>query len=188
MTSAAKPNRRPPLTTLATRLMPTSFSVNSLSSRSRGWRSPSPPRRPCVRAIGPLSEIEPALAGGIGQGLDPAVIEIGAAVEHDPLDPGRLGAFGEQLADRACGAFIGPGLQIRFEAGIEGRGCRERSPGQIVDDLRIDGAERADLGGDLADALAIGAADRDHRRSLAVDPHIRRDRIGNLVTVAELQG
>src|SRR6202795_1860235 len=113
MTIAAKPNRRPPLTTLATRLMPTSFSVNSLSSRSRGWRSPSPlrPSR-CVRAIGPLSEFQPALAGGVGQGLDPAVIQIGAAVADDPLDPGRLGAFGEQFADRARRPFIRTGLQI----------------------------------------------------------------------------
>src|SRR5229473_2000588 len=146
MTSAAKPKRRPPLTTLATRLMPTSFSVNSLSSRSRGWRSPSPPLRPsrCVRAIGSLSEIEPAFAGSIGQGLDPAVIEIGAAVEHDPLDPGRLGALGEQFADRARRPFISAGLQVRLEAGIEGRGRGERAPGQIVDDLRIDVARRAE--------------------------------------------
>src|SRR5712692_7984905 len=109
MTSAAKPNRLPPLTTFATRLMPTSFSVNSLSSRSRGWRSPSP-LRPCVRAIGPLSEIEPALAGGVGQRLDPAVIEIGAAVKDDPLDPGGLGAFRQQLADRFSRGGIGAGL------------------------------------------------------------------------------
>src|SRR5216683_2881651 len=145
MTSAAKPNRLPPLTTLATRLMPTSFSVNSLSSRSRGWRSPSPlrPSR-CVRAIGPLSEIEPALAGGIGQRLDPAMIEIGATVEHDARDPRRLGAFGEQLADRARRRGIGPGLQIRLEAGIEGRGGGERPPGCIVDDLRIDMPRRAE--------------------------------------------
>src|SRR5216684_4288728 len=146
MTSAAKPNRRPPLTTLATRLMPTSFSVNSLSSRSRGWRSPSPPRRPsrCVRAIGPLSEIEPALAGGVGQGLDPAVIQIGAAVEHDPRDPGRLGAFGEQFANRARRSLIGTGLQVLLEPGIEGRSRGERAPGQIVDDLCVDMARRAE--------------------------------------------
>src|SRR5713226_5386631 len=171
MTSAAKPKRLPPLTTLATRLMPTSFSVNSLSSRSRGWRSPSP-RRPsrCVRAIGPLSEIEPALAGGVGQGLDPAVKQIGTAVEDDPLDPGHLGAFGEQFADRARRSFIGTGLQIRFEAGIEGRGCGERAPGQIVDDLRIDVARRAEhrqpgaalrrLPQREADALAAAAEQR----------------------------
>src|SRR5712691_7791619 len=145
MTSAAKPNRRPPLTTLATRLMPTSFSVNSLSSRSRGWRSPSP-RRPsrCVRAIGPLSQIEPALAGGVGQGLDPAVIHIGAAVEYDPIDPRRLGAFGEQFADRARRLGISSGLQVRLEAGIEGRGRGKRPPGRIVNDLRIDMPRRAE--------------------------------------------
>src|SRR5690349_23249751 len=109
MTSAAKPKRLPPLTTLATRLMPTSFSVNSLSSRSRGWRSPSPPLRPsrCVRAIRIPSETEPALAGGIGQRLDPAVVEIGAAVEYHSLDTRRLGALGEQLADRGCRCGIG---------------------------------------------------------------------------------
>src|SRR5579863_5212767 len=145
MTRAAKPNRRPPLTTFATRLMLTSFSVNSLSSRSRGWLSPSRlrPSR-CVRAIGPLLELEPALAGGVGQGLDPAVIQIGAAVEHDARDPRRLGAFGEQFADRARRRGIGPGLQTGLEAGIEGRGRGERSPGRIVDDLSIDMPRRAE--------------------------------------------
>src|SRR5579862_7005826 len=129
MTSAAKPNRRPPFTTLATRLMLTSFSVNSLSSRSRCW--PSPPSRlrrsPCVRAIRVLSEFETALAGGVGQGLDPAVINIGAAVEHDARDPGRLGALGDQLADRnRCGG-IGAGLQLRLEAGVKRRGGGKRA-------------------------------------------------------------
>src|SRR4051794_5489528 len=126
MTSAAKPNRRPPFTTLATRLMLTSFSANSLSSRSRDW--PSPPSRlrrsPCVRAIAVLSEIQPALAGGIGQGLDPAMIHIGAAVEHDTLDPGRLGALRDQLADRARRCRIGAGLQLAAQSRVERRGRR----------------------------------------------------------------
>src|ERR1700675_33641 len=122
MTSAAKPKRLPPFTTFATRLMPTSFSVNSLSSRSRGWRS-SPPLRPSrpVRAIRALSQIEPALAGGVGQGLDPAVIHIGAAVANDPFDPRLLGALGEQLADRARRRGVGAGLQVRLQPGIERR-------------------------------------------------------------------
>src|SRR6266581_6843846 len=132
MTIAAKPNRRPPLTTFATRLMPTSFSVNSLSSRSRGWRSPSPPLRPSrpVRAIKPLSQIEAALTGGVGQGFDPAVIHIGAAVEYHPLDPRRLGAFGEQFADRARRCPVGAGLQRGLEPGIEGRGRDQRPAGR----------------------------------------------------------
>src|SRR4051794_4803483 len=113
--------------------MLTSFSVNSLSSRSRG--GPSPPSRlrrsPCVRAIAVLSEIEPALAGGIGQGLDPAMIHIGAAIEYDPFDPGRLGAFGDQLADRARRCRIRAGLQLAAQSRVERRGRRQRMPGDV---------------------------------------------------------
>src|SRR3954451_24469042 len=145
MTSAAKPNRRPPLTTLATRLILTSFSANSLSSRSRGW--PSPPSRlrrsPCVRAIALPSEIEPALAGGLGQGLDPAMIHIGAAIEHDALDAGRLGALGNQFADRGRRCLVGPGLQLLAHARIERRSRRERMSGRVVDDLDVDMARCA---------------------------------------------
>src|SRR3954465_8523707 len=139
MTSAAKPNRRPPFTTLATRLVLTSFSANSLSSRSRGGPSPSRLRRsPCVRAIALPSEIQPALAGGVGQGLHPAMIHIGAAIEHDALDPGRLRALGNQLADRAGCRLVGPGLQLFAQSRIERRGRRERMPGGIVDNLGVD--------------------------------------------------
>src|SRR3954451_4803795 len=145
MTSAAKPNRRPPLTTLATRLILTSFSANSLSSRSRGW--PSPPSRlrrsPCVRAIALPSEIEPALAGGVGQGLHPAMIHIGAAIEHDALDAGRLGALGDQLADRGRRRLVGPGFQLAAQSRIERRGRGKRVSGRIVDNLGIDMARRA---------------------------------------------
>src|SRR5712691_332413 len=61
----------------------------------------------------------------------------------------------------------------------------------VFDPLALIGlgrAERADLGGDLADPLAIGAAHCDRGRPLAGDPHILRDRVGDLVAVAELQG
>src|SRR5579862_7840345 len=53
--------------------------------------------------------------------------------------------------------------------------------------VRLGRAEGADFGGDLADPLAVGAADRDRGRPLAGDPHILRDRVGNVVAVAELQ-
>src|SRR3954452_4613281 len=145
MTRAAKPNRRPPFTTLATRLILTSFSVNSLSSRSRDW--PSPPSRlrrsPCVRAIAVLSEIEPALAGGIGQGLDPAMIHVPAAVEHDVRDPRRLGALGDKLTDRAGCRRVGAGLQVAAQSLVQRRGRRQRMSGSVVDDLGIDMARRA---------------------------------------------
>src|SRR5437016_4625787 len=54
--------------------------------------------------------------------------------------------------------------------------------------VRLGWAERADLGGDLADPLAIGAADRDRGRPLADDLHVLGDRINDIVAVAELQG
>src|SRR5579862_4532786 len=60
----------------------------------------------------------------------------------------------------------------------------------VLDPLALVGlgrAERADFGGDLADPLAVGAADRDHGRPLADDPHVFGDRVGDVVAVAELQ-
>src|SRR5438477_5564517 len=104
-TRAAKPKRRPPFTTLATRLMWTSLSVNSLSTslRSRPWGS---------RAIFrfPSSEFQSALTRGFGQRLDAAVVEIAAAVEHHVLDALRRRALRDQLADRLGGGDVGAGL------------------------------------------------------------------------------
>src|SRR5205823_13168049 len=84
------------------------------------------------------SELEAALTGGVGQGLDPAMIHIGAAVEDDALDPGSLGALGDQLADRGSRLAVGAGLDIGLDPGIEGRGGGQGAAGGIVDDLGID--------------------------------------------------
>src|SRR6266513_2040529 len=131
--------------------MLTSFSVNSVSSRSRDCLSPSPrPRlspwlRP-VRAISVLSEIESALAGGVGQGFDPAMKQIGAAIEDDLLDPGRFGSLGHQLAHGAGRGNVGAGLETGLQSAIEGRGRRQCAPGDVVDDLRVDMLRRAEYG------------------------------------------
>src|SRR5229473_2284827 len=176
MTIAAKPKRRPPFTTLATRLMPTSFSTKSLSSRSPRWRSPSRPRPPRsrppedrapaddrspppgrappppgrapppgVRAMKALSlENEPALAGGVGQGLDPAMEEIAAAVEHDGGDAGGLGALGDELADGRRGGPVGALLQALAQALVDARRGRHGAAGGVVDHLRVDVLRRAE--------------------------------------------
>src|SRR5260370_29857355 len=130
--------------------MLTSFSVNSLSSRSRCCRSPSPrPRRsPCVRAIVRAmripSEIEAALSGGVGQSLDPAVEQIGAAIEHNLRDPGCFRPLGDQLANSTRRGDVGTILEVRPEAAIEARSRRQGAPGRVVDDLRIDVLGRAE--------------------------------------------
>ena len=54
-----------------------------------------------------LSEIETALAGGVGQGFDPAMKQIGSPIEYDPLDPGRFGTLGDELADGARRGYVG---------------------------------------------------------------------------------
>src|SRR5258708_9611778 len=167
MTIAEKPKRRPPCSTLATRLMPTSFSTKSPSSRSPRWRSrsrprwrrsrppedrapadgrspppgrvpppgraPPPPGRaplpppgrallPGVRAMKGLSlESEPALAGGVGQGLDPAMEEIAAAVEHDGGDAGGLGALGDEPADGCRSGLVGALLEALAQGLVDAR-------------------------------------------------------------------
>src|SRR5258708_16659008 len=146
-TTAAKPKRRPPFTTLATRLMLTSFSTRSLSSRSPSRRRP-PRSRPSFRAIvvTPIlrSETQPAFAGGVGKRLDAAMEHEPAAVEHDFLDACLDRALGDQAPDFLCGADIGAGLDLALDILVEGRGGGQRHALRVVDDLRIDMLGRAE--------------------------------------------
>src|SRR3954451_18852002 len=100
-TRAVKENRRPPLTTLATRLI----------SITRSWRS-----RPCGLTVSMSgftfkaqitvaswnllrpSKSQPALAGALCQRLHAAVVLIAAPVEQAALHPRLLRAPGEDLA------------------------------------------------------------------------------------------
>src|SRR5260370_970230 len=128
ITSAVKLNRRPPLTTLETRLIATTRSRNWLFSppsrpRSRPPRSsrrPRPSRSPRggrLSVLGALvpavigcsditqsfryqsSEFQPTLARGIRQRGDPAAVGVPTAVEDHGLDARRLGALSNQLTN-----------------------------------------------------------------------------------------
>src|SRR5712691_2145845 len=172
ITSAAKPKRRPPFTTFATRLMWTSLSTNSLSSRSRSRSRPRGSRAMVFRRTEdrrrttdqlvarnpssfilypssvlcplssvlcrPFSEFQPALARGIRESLDAAVIEIAAAVEHHVLDALCRRPLGDELADRLRGRDIGAGLEARAHVLFERGSARERLAFEVVDHLRID--------------------------------------------------
>src|SRR5215212_8550393 len=89
-TRAVNEKRRPPLTTLATRLI----------STTRSWRSsPELEMDRSGAGIEPFRlEGEAALAGALGEGLHAAVVAVAAAVEDRGLDAGGLGALGQQLA------------------------------------------------------------------------------------------
>src|SRR3712207_6121231 len=90
-TSAVNENRRPPLTTLATRLI----------SITRSCRS-SPLGLTVSTAMSRMkvaeSEPQPALSGSVGERLHAPVVAVTAPVEHARLDARLLGAGGEQLA------------------------------------------------------------------------------------------
>src|SRR5712671_4812353 len=148
-TSAAKPKRRPPFTTLATRLMWTSLSVNSLSrsslcrcSRSRAIEL----IRSVIGLIRPYrgpSEVQPAFARRLGQGLDPAVEDVAAAIEHDVLDALGGRALGHPLADLLGGLDVGAGLERAAHILLDRGSGGDRLAFAVVDDLRVDVLRRA---------------------------------------------
>src|SRR5712691_5308117 len=92
-TSAVNENRRPPLTTLATRLIST---TRSLSSRV-SWIS-----------ILLISELQTSLTRRVGERLDPAMVEVTGPVEDRGLDLALLRALGEELADLCRLRFLVP--------------------------------------------------------------------------------
>src|SRR6185437_6926160 len=101
----------------------------------------------CACHEAPFLEIEAALAGGVGQGLDPAMEEIAAAVEDHRADTGRLGALGDELADRRRGGLVGAALEALAQALVDARRRRQGLALRVVDHLGIDvlrGAEHAE--------------------------------------------
>src|SRR5690349_7981988 len=148
-TSAVKLKRRPPLTTLETRLIATTRSRCGVfswaapprppSRRSRrSPRSPPPPsrrvrpgiRRPSQFGSCALSELQPRLAGGIGQSGDPTVVGVAAAVEDHLGDPGVLGTGGGQLADlRRTGLLV---AVDRPDVRLHGGRRRQGAAGEVV--------------------------------------------------------
>src|SRR5262245_10098990 len=145
-TSAAKPKRRPPFTTLATRLMWTSLSVNSLSRSSRSRRSRGSRAIMSVQlfSLVLLLEAEPALARGVGQRLDAPVIEIAAAVEHHLFDVLRSRPLGQELSDRLGGRNVGAGLHASAHVLLDRRRRHQCLAFGVVDHLRVDVLRRAE--------------------------------------------
>src|SRR5438067_6960793 len=149
-TSAAKPKRRPPFTTLATRLMWTSLSVNSLSSRSRS-RSRSRCRGSRAMSFVPSSvvrhpslEFQSAFTRGVGQRLDAPVIEIASAVEDHVLDALCGRPLRQELADRLGRRDVGAVLEATAHILFERRRRSERLAFEVVDHLGIDVLGRAE--------------------------------------------
>src|SRR5918992_3063254 len=139
-TSAVNEKRRPPLTTLATRLI----------STTRSWRSrpvDGTDRSGAAMKSSSL-EAEPALASAFRERPDAAVVLVAAAVEHGALDAGALRALGEQLAGPLRLLHRLQGAQV----GLGPADGRQRAAGVVVDELGEDPA----VGAEHGDARALG--------------------------------
>src|SRR5665811_75262 len=142
VTRAVNEKRRPPFTTLATRLIAMTRSSNSGSRRSlRSLRSLRSFRLVLSRFVIALLELQPGGAGSVGQRLDAPVVGKTTAVEDDLFDPGVLGTRSDELPDRGCRL---DGQRLLGEVAFAGG---RRSHGDalvVVDDLCIDIAVAAE--------------------------------------------
>src|SRR4051812_9260919 len=149
-TRAVNEKRRPPFTTLATRLISTTRSWRSywagLMLRGRAMKF--------LRVASRL-EPEPGLAGALGERAHAAVVAVAAAVEDDGLGAGVLGALRDQLA-RAFG-LIHARQVLELLLGPVDRG--ERVAADVVDDLGLNATVRAEHREPrtVAGALHLGA-------------------------------
>src|SRR5688572_27726513 len=159
-TSAEKLKRRPPLTTLATRLMWMTRSRSLSSSKLSNAICSSFGRASLGGAV--RSEVQACFTRGFGEGLDAAVVQIPVAVEDHPVDfllDADLGDECAHLLRRVRLVLGGLTLQVSRQGGRSCQGATRL----VTDDLRVD---------------VLGAAK--HRQSRALL------RAGDLVPNAEL--
>src|SRR5262245_59263099 len=136
-TSAEKRKFLPPLTTLVTRLMWTTWSFRSRSSGLilLNVCSSAAPARP--------SELESGRARRLGHRLDPTVIQVAAAVEDRAVEAFLLETLGDQGADLLGRLDVAVGLAARLPE-LERRRVRHRLADGVVDRLHVDVVQAAE--------------------------------------------
>src|SRR4051794_24550764 len=85
-----------------------------------------------------ISERETRLAGGVGQGLDPAMILVASTVEANLVNTGLLGPLGDDPADDRGGGLVAAVRSRAADLGVERAGRGQGRPGVVVDDLDVD--------------------------------------------------
>src|SRR3569623_2608817 len=124
------------------------------------------------------SELEAGFAGGFRQGLHSALVEVTAAVEDHFLDLGCLATLGDQLANGLSRILRTAVLDRALDVLVEGRGCGQRPPRRVVDDLCVDvlvGAMNAQTGATIGPGLdRLANARLAPFSSLLTDGHLWR--------------
>src|SRR5690606_22131887 len=90
------------------------------------------------------SELQSALAGGVGHGGDAAVVQVPAAVEDHGGHTGGPGPLGDELADLGGRLLVAGGAAGQVL--LVGRRRGEGDPGAVVDDLDADVLVRTEDG------------------------------------------
>src|SRR5215472_17797599 len=108
-TSAEKLRFLPPLTTLVTRWMATTWSFKLLALTSIGRRTARVSLRMCFDMS---LKFQPRFPGRGGQGFHAAVVHVTAAIEDNFLDPSGAGALGNLLPNQFCGGDVASPLEL----------------------------------------------------------------------------
>src|SRR5580704_1568125 len=88
-------------------------------------------------------EFQPRFARRFGQRRDPAVILVSTAIEDDEFDTRGASALGDFFADGFGRGNIAAGLEILARFLVDRAGRSQRAAGAIVDNLRVNVADRA---------------------------------------------
>src|ERR1019366_6381499 len=165
-TSAEKLRFLPPLTTLVTRWMATTWSFKLLGLNSMFRRTASV----SLRMILDINlKFQPRFPGRRGQGFHTTVVHVSAAIEHHLLDPGRAGSLGNLFSNHFCRRHVVASLEFLARFLVNRTRRDERATAAVLDDLRVDIPVRAVH----AKARALGRAD--HARADAqVNPAAMR--------------
>src|SRR6266436_7278971 len=108
-TSAEKLRFLPPLTTLVTRWMATTWSFKLLGLTSMFRRTASV----SLRMILDINlKFQPRFPGCCSQGFHTAVVHVSTAIEHYLLDPGRACALGNLFSNHFCRRHVIASLEV----------------------------------------------------------------------------
>src|SRR5438270_1365031 len=104
-------------------------------------------------------ELQSRATRGFGQRLDPTVVGKPPTIEDDRFDPRFQRPFGDRLADGRSALRAGVRLDRLAQGAVRRRGCRQRPPRGVIDDLRIDMMQAAEhrQPWPLGPALEVGA-------------------------------
>src|ERR1700730_6783790 len=109
-TRAEKLRFLPPLTTLVTRWMATTWSFKLLGLTSMFRRTASVSLRMCLDID---LKFQPRFPGCCRQGFHSSVVHVSSAIEYHLLDPGGAGALGDLFANHFGRRHVAAALQFR---------------------------------------------------------------------------